>query len=328
MAAFTTGADWGFPDDVPGTWLQDENEREGASHSQQTPPRDQQESDRAHKDQGTSSAKQQNQGRRRRTHYPPRQCRICLEVVEPTFHTPETSALPASLQPEPRVTYESSEDGGRLLRPCRCRGTQKYVHEQCLSAWRMQDPLRKRNYWQCPTCHYCYRLQRLTWAAWVSSTPAQLLLTLAIFLVAMFALGFVADPIINLYLDPVHTIASAGGPTESFFFDDEPPGWTEHFVKGLASLGLLGFVKFLLTLSPWHWLNMRNSSVYVPGGRGGVHGGRGRINQLSWVTIVVGIVMFLYAVWQGVRAWSRRTLSKAGEKVMDVPGAHDDDEDD
>lgn len=145
----------------------------------------------------------------------------------------------------------------------------------------------------------------------------------------MFILGFVADPIINLYLDPLNTIATVGGPTGSLIFEDEDAGWGEHFVKGLASLGLLGFAKFLLTLSPLNWFNMRGTGVYIGGGGGGGRAGttgRERMAQLSWITIVIGIVTFLYAVWKGVRAWSRRTLEKAGERVMDVPGA-DDEED-
>ena len=34
------------------------------------------------------------------------------------------------------------------------------------------------------------------------------------------------------------------------------------------------------------------------------------------------------AVWKGVRSWSKRTLQKAGERVMDVQGDDDDDGDD
>jgi hypothetical protein len=271
----------------------------------------------------------QDNPQQRRRYYPPRTCRICLEVVQPTFHTDESSTLPAALQPPPRVTYSSPPgDGGRLLRPCKCKGSQQYVHEECLSAWRMQDPLEKRNYWQCPTCRYKYQLQRLSYGRWISSTFAQIGLTFVIFFLAMFILGFVADPIINLYLDPVTTISTAGGPTGSLIYEDEDASWAEHFVKGLASLGLLGFAKFLLTLSPWHWFNMRGTGVYVGGGGGGRAGatGRDRLNQLSWITIIIGIATFLYAVWKGVRAWSRRTLEKAGEKVMDVPGADDEDE--
>lgn len=34
------------------------------------------------------------------------------------------------------------------------------------------------------------------------------------------------------------------------------------------------------------------------------------------------------AIYKGVRAWSRRTLERAGERVMDVQGDDDDDGED
>jgi len=315
MAAYSTGSDWSFPDDMPGTWTQEDVDAQihGEAAQQRTPPNAE---NASHK--------------KRRIHYPPYTCRICLEVVLPTFHVDDAySALPEAMRPAPRVTYESPVgDGGKLIRPCKCTGTAKYVHEECLQAWRRQDPMQKRNYWQCPTCSYKYRLQRLTWGSWVSSTASQLALTLSIFIVAMFVLGFVADPIINLYLDPVNTITSAGGPTGSLIFDEEPVTWAEHFVKGAASLGLLGFAKFVLTLNPLNWWNMRGAGGMM-GSRGAAGGtGRDRLAQISWITIVIGIITFLVAVWKGVRAWARRTLEKAGDRVMDVPGADDEDDED
>lgn len=322
MAAYSTGSRRPSSPHVPGSWTHSRNDAEGWAKSEPRPRYQQQQKPNA-----------AGNGPRRRTHWPPRTCRICLDTVLPTFHTDEGSLpLPESMRPAPRVTYESPPgDGGRLIRPCRCKGSQKYVHEECLGAWRRQDPLQKRNYWQCPTCGYKYQLQRLAWGSWISSSVAQIALTLAIFFLAMFVLGFVADPIINLYLDPVSTVATAGGPTGSLIYEDEPATWTEHFIKGLASLGLLGFAKFLLTLSPWHWFNMRGTGVVVGGRRGAGVTGRDRLQGLSWVAIAVGITTFLWAVWKGVRAWSRRMLAQAGEKVMDVPadvGADDDDDDD
>lgn len=317
-AAHSTGTSWGFPDDIPGAWSQDDVDA-------QIHPEDEHDHGQSQPDPQTTPPK------RERTHWPQRTCRICLDVVNPTFHPfdENTSALPASFQPKPRVTYESPPGhGGRMIRPCQCKGSAKYVHEECLSAWRRQDPLQKRNYWECPTCRYRYRLQRLTWGGWISSIPAQLGLTAAIFVLAMFVLGFVADPIINLYIDPYNTIATAGGPTGSLLFEDEAPSWTEHFIKGLASLGLLGFAKFLLTLNPFSWWNLRHSGL-MGSSRAGLGGtGRERLNQISWAAVVVGILMFLWAVWKGVRAWSRRTLEQAGERVMDVPGTSEDDAED
>lgn len=143
----------------------------------------------------------------------------------------------------------------------------------------------------------------------------------------MFILGFVADPIINLYLDPYTTVASGGGPTGSLLGEDIPVTWTEHFAKGLASLGLLGFAKFMLTLSPFQFFRFGGSGL--SGNRGGLGGsGRDRMRDISWIAVAVGVATFLFAVWKSVRAWSRRTLERASERVMDVPGDDNDDDDD
>jgi hypothetical protein len=85
--------------------------------------------------------------------------------VLPTVQQPAEGMF----QSGPKVIYES-EEGGRLIRPCKCKGTSKYVHEECLQAWRHADPsYGRRNFFQCPTCGYKYRLQRLGWGRLVTS---------------------------------------------------------------------------------------------------------------------------------------------------------------
>ena len=232
-------------------------------------------------------------------HWPPRTCRICLETVGPTFH-PFSESVPRMFQSSPSVTYESPDPGtGRLLRPCKCKGSSKYVHESCLQAWRHADPeYGKRNYWQCPTCGFRYRLERMQWARWISSTATQIILTCFIFSMALFIMGFVADPIINLYVDPYSVLSSTpfskvGARLEPMLTDDDVTSWTEHFIKGLASLGLLGFVKVLFALSPWQWWNIRTSGIMRGGGRSG-NTGRDRLASISWVVVIIGIATFLW----------------------------------
>ena len=228
--------------------------------------------------------------------YPPRTCRICLEVVLPTFE-PAPEGISSFLDPTPRVSYISSDpESGRLIRPCKCRGSSRYVHEGCLQQWRHADPAYgRRNYWECPTCHFRYRLERMRWGRWISSPVLQVFATIAILFTAIFVFGFVADPIINLYLDPYDTITSipAGGPAPLHFEDDEA-SWAEHFLKGLASLGLLGFVKVFFAMSPWHWWNLRNSGILGGGGRGRGNTGRERLENISWSLVLIGVVTFLY----------------------------------
>ena len=234
-----------------------------------------------------------------RRHWPPRTCRICLETVNPTFH-PLSESVAGIFQPSPSVSYESTDpEAGRLLRPCKCKGSSKYVHEGCLQAWRHADPgYGKRNYWQCPTCGFRYRLERMQWGRWISSTATQLALTISIFFVALFVMGFVADPIINLYVDPYSVISTAplskvGQKIEPIFSDDDAPTWTEHFIKGLASLGLLSFVKVLFALSPWQWWNLRSSGIMSGGGRSG-NTGRDRLASISWIVVLIGVGTFLW----------------------------------
>ncbi|GAB1215590.1 hypothetical protein ATERTT37_004781 [Aspergillus terreus] len=226
-----------------------------------------------------------------RKHYPPRMCRICLETVLPTV-VPPSENLPDFLQAKPRVVYESSDpELGRLLRPCKCKGSSRYVHEGCLQAWRHADPgYGKRNYWQCPTCGFQYRLDRLKWAHWIGSTLAQLALTVVILICTVFLLGFVADPILNYYLDPVGAIYSDILEPDPVLPADETSSWVEHFAKGLASLGVLSFIKAMFALSPWNFFNTRSSVVF---GNGRTTG-RNRVASISWIVILVGVVTFLW----------------------------------
>lgn len=276
---------WQWPESLPGRWTNDEDDNTGFKRSpapSSTAGTVPGENDSANR--GDSS-----QHRRRRTHYPPRQCRICLEVVQPSYETPSEN-IPEFLQGMPSVSYVS-EDGGRLIRPCLCKGSQKYVHEGCLTLWRLQDPTQKRNYWQCPTCKYNYRLGRMTWAHWVGSSVAQVALTIAIVLVVIFMLGYVADPILNFFIDADPVINSGWDDHNILYQDDDINGWFEHFMKGLASLGLLGFAKIIVTMNPFAIFNYRSSGMM--GVRSG-NTGRQRLQNIGWLAVIVGVVTFLW----------------------------------
>ncbi|OAK98127.1 hypothetical protein IQ06DRAFT_318180 [Phaeosphaeriaceae sp. SRC1lsM3a] len=298
---------WSWPNDLP------EDVPPRARSSAPFPPQQQSSGSSAGEAPGASAG-----SRSRRSHWPPRQCRICLETVQPTFNAASDN-LPAFLQ-SPNVVYE--DEGGRLIRPCMCKGSSKYVHDACLQAWRHADPgYGRRNYWQCPTCGFKYRLARLGAGRFIGSIAAQITLTILILIVVIFVLGFVADPIIGLYVDPWSYMPwnSFSRPSYGYYYeDDEPSTWYEHFAKGFASMGVLGFLKVLLA-SPFSYFR-------IGGGGGRGRTGRDRVEQVSWIIIVIGVGTFLAAVYKGVRAWSRRTLERAGERVMDVQNDEDDDE--
>lgn len=291
-SSFSPKPEWHWPQDIHASAANiDSSAMPGSFSEEPTPPSNARSSPKATPDANATPKSAR--------HWPPRTCRICLETVLPTYETPSGN-IPDILQPRPSVTYISSDpESGRLIRPCKCKGSSRYVHEGCLQAWRHADPAYgKRNYWQCPTCGFRYRLERMAWGRWVSSRVTQVALTFTIFFLAMFVAGFFADPIINLYLDPYGTISSVpfsklGTKPAPIITEEEDTSWAEHFIKGMASLGLLSFVKVLLALSPWQWWHLRSSGVIGGSGRAG-NNGRDRLATINWLVVLIGIGTFIW----------------------------------
>ena len=91
--------------------------------------------------------------------YPTRVCRICLEDVVPTV-TMYPPGLPPAFQ-RPVVEYKNDDEYGRLIKPCKCRGRMRYIHEMCLKRSRT-DSVRPGSLWKCHQCGYQFNFKRLT----------------------------------------------------------------------------------------------------------------------------------------------------------------------
>jgi hypothetical protein len=160
---------------------------------------------------------------------------------------------------------------------------------------------------------------------------ARAAVTIVILILCVFTLGFVADPILDLWFDPVGTISETVTNVISDLDAQVPPipqertTWSEHFLKGFFSLGLVGFFKTALAMSPWHWLNMRGTGVYWSGRRAGT--GRARMENVNLLFVLIGIVTFLVGIWKAVQAVSARLLKNVSDRVLDIGEDEDDDDD-
>ena len=268
----------------------------------------------------------------RRPRYGPRSCRICLDTEHPKFPTGATTTLGIS-SASSKPVYESDDpELGRLLSPCKCKGSQKYVHEGCLNAWRLANPTAARNYWQCPTCKFAYRMSRLHWASVLSGKATRVALTVIVLIMSLFILGFIADPLLDLWFDPFGTLTDtvANVITDIEALKEpprhEPTTWSEHFAKGFFSLGLVGIAKSMFAMTPWQWFYYRGGGLMGGGGGRRAGTGRARAENMSWLFILIGAFTFLAAIWRFVNAMSTRLLRNVSDRVMDV-GEDDGDED-
>jgi E3 ubiquitin-protein ligase DOA10 len=57
-----------------------------------------------------------------------------------------------------RICHEGEEEG-RLFSPCKCSGTMKFVHENCLDKWRALSS-NPQSFFICDNCKYHYNLYR------------------------------------------------------------------------------------------------------------------------------------------------------------------------
>lgn len=253
--------------------------------------------------------------------YPTRQCRLCFEECEATVELPPTGSNSQSA----RVRYYSAEDPalGQLISPCNCTGSARFIHEGCLDAWR-KNAAQKKHFWECNICHYQYQFSRLGWARLLENSSAHFAITASVALFLVFIFGYIADPIINLYLDP-YSATSTSRLWDPIKVSDigEESGWLQHFYKGLASLGVLSFARVLFMANPWHWYNLRNSGLAHGTARPGATG-QERVANISWIVLVVGVLTFLYTVFKAMNSLTRWFLEKAAFNIKEVP--HDDDD--
>lgn len=257
--------------------------------------------------------------------YPTRGCRICLEDVVPTV-TMYPPGLPPAFQ-RPVVEYKNDDEYGRLIKPCKCRGGMRYIHEMCLKRSRT-DSVRPGSLWKCHQCGYQFNFKRLTLQRYLGSTPISAALTVVAMLLMMFILGFIADPLINLYVDPYDTISGK----EDFWSEvqiqnagESVSGWSLHFLKGLVSMGLVGFLKTAV-LNPFQWWNLRGTGWISARSSGTSATGRDRAANISWIAVVIGISSAFYFFYQWVQTIIARTLQRIGNNIVDtqLPGDDDD----
>ena len=108
---------------------------------------------------------------------------------------PRSSEPPEAAAPTERVCRIcfGGPEAGILFSPCRCRGTSRFVHVNCLAAWRTIS-VGRSSFHACDVCSFRYNTRRARWAPYLElQSPALVLaaLMLSALVVAVSALAHV-----------------------------------------------------------------------------------------------------------------------------------------
>lgn len=115
-----------------------------------------------------------------------------------------------------RICFDSeeNEDTGRLFSPCKCKGSMRYVHFQCLNQWRKVSQ-KRTSYVQCDFCKYRYAVKRTTLANIMTSKITITFLTLIVFGILTFLSGFLTKFMLRAYTTPANPQSSSSTSTPS-----------------------------------------------------------------------------------------------------------------
>lgn len=150
------------------------------------------------------------------------------DVVEEPGPEARPSARPVVDDPELdkccRICFSDDvedPDLGKLLSPCRCRGTSRYVHQGCLKRWRaasansgeltthsetsgesvqvnQADLNLAASFYECDQCKYRYQFRRTRIASLVTHPATLLSVTCILFTMLIYVAGFMANRMIAI----------------------------------------------------------------------------------------------------------------------------------
>lgn len=103
---------------------------------------------------------------------------------------------------------ESPEDG-KLIVPCQCKGTMKYVHRGCLNVWRMNST-RRDSYYKCEQCFSTYKFGETGWSRFLASPIITRVMGAGVFLTWFY----------GWFLFVILTQRITGGNTDGMFYVD------------------------------------------------------------------------------------------------------------
>ena len=70
----------------------------------------------------------------------------CLDVEEPLC----------------RICFEGAHSNDKLLAPCKCTGSSRYIHQSCLRKWRFTNDAESESRNKCMECKYTYKTSIIT----------------------------------------------------------------------------------------------------------------------------------------------------------------------
>lgn len=184
-------------------------------------------------------------------------CKICQESEE----SGSSNALDSE-------TYEK----GKLISPCKCKGSLQYVHIGCLNQWRHSNVRAEASY-RCEVCKYEYRFYRTRIAKIFSSSFTLHFLTLTLLLSIIYLISYIVKLILhnNVSYDPNDP---NNDPPHKLPGEDNYNRWKEieflnirviEYIIGISIVSCFGLIFFVIMICFNGFSHTRHSYCFIGG---------------------------------------------------------------
>jgi len=204
-------------------------------------------------------------------------------------------------------------ESGKLISPCKCKGSMKYVHVNCLNEWRLASA-NKASYYQCDQCKYKYHFQRTKFAKVLSNKLFIFLITILITYLYIFFTGFLLKAIIKFKNYKIGNLKFK----EVGLLDVG----LEHHIYGFFTIGMYGALKMTYSYL-FDVTTVTNSFFRISRGK---RNNRDDDQVTIIILLVIGCINFMYDEYKSVYRKSKESLTILEERILEVN--EDDDEDD
>ncbi|KAF9125827.1 hypothetical protein BGX30_000273 [Mortierella sp. GBA39] len=265
-------------------------------------------------------------------------------------HTAQPAAVPLNDPPpvderQCRICLGGADEEdtlGRLISPCLCKGSMKYVHIECLNAWRTRSP-KPESHYKCDTCKYAFSFRRTSFARYLGHPLTVFVLTIAAFVLLVFAAGFAMKLLLYLMMDESQEFVYPADLSdeedlevmrlrEDIVIFKTPESLRAvfqidktHMVFGSFFVSIIGFLQLFVSVWMGGGGGIFRIGGFGLGGGGRRRGGRGERQGeagvggvLMIVILVFGLFKSVYMTYQFVNKMSRRVLAKAEMMVLEV----------
>lgn len=196
-----------------------------------------------------------------------------------------------------RICFEEEDDpeNNTLINPCRCKGSSKWVHTQCLNDWRATS-INPEAFTTCLICKYTYRTQQVVN---IKTHFKQFNLFLARHSIIFFLINLIGITLLSLVLikfDTHHKILSLflGKNKEKVIMLSEEDSWDgfiNYFLNSYEFMyyfifSMIIYTFFIVTIFLFNFLFLRNKRLYL---------NHYKIN--SWCYILSYIVLLFLSIF-------------------------------